>query len=505
MKLKSIISALVVILTLTTCTNLEEEYFSVVPVSEYGTTPDEIKTIAGTAYASLRGGIDGATYYYPPSEYVFFLTECVSDEVCVPTRGADWYDGGRYQQAQVHDMLPDNPMVLSGWKYCYKGISSCNFVISFIEAGNLSDEEKLTATAEIRGIRAYYYFLLLDWFGNVPLSVSFPEPEPPGTSTRAQVYEFVENELLEIRDYLQPGIEYGRFTQNVCNTLLARLYINSKVFIGIPRWQDCIDACDQVSGYELTANNLQNFITENQYSPEIIWAVPYDHTEGTKGNYLASLTMHYNQWQAYGKTVSDWTWSVNGICAQPGVYSSFEEGDKRINCMEEGIQWDIRYSEPTPIYDRTGAVLDYTENIIDFYNALEYEGVRLKKYEIKAGEVSERDHDLVLMRWAEILMMKAECYVRLGNPGDAYPLVEQIRIRSGLTTTPNPITLEVLDTEWLHEFLFEGLRRTVNIRFGTYFEPWWSKPNPTPVEKAIFPIPETELEINNKLVQNPGY
>jgi hypothetical protein len=135
----------------------------------------------------------------------------------------------------------------------------------------------------------------------------------------------------------------------------------------------------------------------------------------------------------------------------------------------------------------------------------QYEGVRLKKYEIKAGEVSERDHDLVLMRWAEILMMKAECYVRLGNPGDAYPLVEQIRIRSGLTTTPNPITLEVLDTEWLHEFLFEGLRRTVNIRFGTYFEPWWSKPNPTPVEKAIFPIPETELEINNKLVQNPGY
>ncbi|MBN1949970.1 MAG: RagB/SusD family nutrient uptake outer membrane protein [Bacteroidales bacterium] len=502
MKLKSIISAFVLGIIAMGCTDLEEENFSFVPTSEYGKTADEIKTIAGSAYASLRGGRDGASLYYPASEYVFFLVESVSDEVCVPTRGADWDDNGRYQEAQVHDLSPDNAMVLSAWKYCYKGISTCNFVLSTIESGGLPEEEEKAATAEIRGVRAYYYYLLLSWFGNVPLSTTFPETESPSTSPRAVVYAFVESELLDIRDYLQEDIEYGRFTQNVCNTLLARLYINSDAFIGTPRWQDCLDACDLVSGYTLTANTLDNFVTENQYSTEIIWSVPYDRVEGTTGNYLASLTFHYNHWQTISSSQSNWTWSVNGICAQPGVFSSFEEGDERVASMCEGRQ--LR-PNGVPVLDRNGDELVYTENITDFYNAGEGEGCRLQKYEVIFGEYPERDYDLVLMRYAEILMMKAECYVRLNNPSAALPLVQQIRERSGLTSTPDPITLEVLDEEYLHEFLFEGMRRDVNIRFGSYFEPSWANPNITPKNKAIFPIPESELEINSNLTQNPGY
>jgi len=158
-----------------------------------------------------------------------------------------------------------------------------------------------------------------------------------------------------------------------------------------------------------------------------------------------------------------------------------------------------------PVKDRTGADLNYTEEIVDYKDAKEYEGCRLSKYETKEGEQGERDHDWVLMRYAEIMMMQAECYVRLGDPGSAYSLVSDIRRRSGLETTPDPITLEVLDQEWLHEFLFEGIRRSVNIRFGTYFEPWWAKPNTTPIEKAIYPIPATELVKNPNLNQNPGY
>lgn len=502
MKLKSIILACIVALIAAACTDLEEENFSFVPASEYGTTPDEIKTIAGSAYASLRGGTDGVTLYYPACEYVFFLVETVSDELCVPTRGSDWNDGGRYQQGELHDLHPDNTMVLSGWKYCYTGIASCNFVISAIEQGGMSEEETLAATAEIRGIRAYYYYLLLDWFGNVPISTKFPEESSPGTSPRDSVYLFVESELLDIVDYLQEDIEYGRFTQNVCNTLLARLYINSEAYIGTARWQDCIDACDKVTGYTLTDNTLDNFITENQFSPEIIWAVPYDRVEGTVGNYLASLTFHYYNYQTFGNDASAWPWSANGPCAEPGVYSSFEEGDERIACLAEGPQLK---PSGEPVLDRTGQPLVYTEEIDDFFDASEGAGCRLKKYEVKIGEFWERDYDLVLMRYAEILMMKAECYVRMGNAGAAAPLVTQIRERSGLTTTPSPITLEVLDQEWLHEFLFEGLRRSVNVRFGTYLEPNWVNPDPTPLDKVIFPIPQTELDINEKLVQNPGY
>jgi hypothetical protein len=503
MKNKSIILTIILASLAFACTNLEEEYFSVVPSSEYGVTPEESKTIAGSAYVSLRGFKDETSIAYPCSEYVFFLIECVSDEMCVPTRGADWYDNGRYQEAQIHDIKPDNAMVLSGWRYCYEGISTCNFAIYSIDQSGLSEEGKKIAKAEIRGIRAYYYYLLLDWFGNVPIVTSFIDPEVPTNSPRADVYEFVETELLDIRDYLQPGISYSRFTQNVCNTLLARLYLNSEVFIGTPRWQDCLDACDLVDGYRLMGRTLDNFITNNEKSTEIVWAIPYDHTKGTLGNYLNSLTYHYNHWRTISTSPGGWTWAVNGPCAQPGVYSSFEEGDERIGSLCEGIQIDV--STGQPVKDRTGADLNYTEEIVDYKDAKEYEGCRLSKYETKEGEQGERDHDWVLMRYAEIMMMQAECYVRLGDPGSAYSLVSDIRRRSGLETTPDPITLEVLDQEWLHEFLFEGIRRSVNIRFGTYFEPWWAKPNTTPIEKAIYPIPATELVKNPNLNQNPGY
>jgi hypothetical protein len=107
------------------------------------------------------------------------------------------------------------------------------------------------------------------------------------------------------------------------------------------------------------------------------------------------------------------------------------------------------------------------------------------------------------MRYAEILMMKAECLVRLNKPAEAKPLVAEIRKRAGLATTPD-ITLEVLDKEWLHEFVFEGLRRSVNIRFGSYFNAGWQR-EACSRDMGIYPIPASEITSNPKLKQNPGY
>jgi len=502
MKLKTIIITVAFALAAIACTDLEEEFFSVVPSSDYGITPGEIKTIAGSAYASLRGFDDGISKCYPTSEYLFFLVEAVSDEFVVPNRNGDWYDKGRYMQAQYHALDANNDMVLGAWKYCYSGISTCNFVIQSIEQGGLPAEDEAIAKAEIRGVRAYYYYLLLDWFGNVPITTSFEVDSTASNVPRAQVYDFVETELLDILDKLQPTVEYGRFTQNVANTLLARLYINSESFIGTARWQDCIDACDKVSGYQLEPNLFSSFTNENENSKEIIWCIPYDHTEKTTGNYLLSLTYHYNHWQTIAPSSAWAGFSVNGPCATPGVYSSFEEGDTRVGSLIEGYQININTGDT--VKDRKGNLLNYCENIADINNATEGEGCRLAKYKTEATDVAERDYDWVLMRYAEIIMMKAECLVRLGRNGEAKSLISQIRKRSGLNTTPDPITLEVIDQEWLHEFLFEGIRRSVNLRFGTYFEAGWEKPAVSK-EMALFPIPETEIIKNPKLEQNPGY
>ena len=89
------------------CTNLDEVLYDKITMDDYGKTSGEVQTIVGGAYATLRGFNDsgtGGTVCYPTCEFIFFLSECTSDEACIPTRGTDWYDGGRYQQLQYHSL-----------------------------------------------------------------------------------------------------------------------------------------------------------------------------------------------------------------------------------------------------------------------------------------------------------------------------------------------------------------------------------------------------------------
>lgn len=499
--MKKIIYFSLSLLLVLSCTNLDETLYDKIESTEYGKTPDEIKTIIGNAYASLRGFNDGITISYPTCEYVFFLTEITSEEACIATKiGGGWYDGGVYLEAQYHTWTPANRMILSTWRYCFEGVSKVNSVIHQVDGSNLTEEEKRTVDIELRGIRAYYYYLLLDFFGNVPIVTSYEVTELPANSTRQQVFEFVESELKDIVNELPSEPIYGRFTQNVANALLARLYLNAEVYTGTPRWQDCIDACEKITGYILEPNYFTNFLIQNEVSKENIFVIPYDSKSGTKGNYLQSMTIHEYQRFAISRT-GNYPGAPNGLLSQPGLYSSFDNNDLRKKSLLEGKQINLNTGEVILLDD--GSELDYTEEISDLTAAKDNEGVRMYKYEVKEGEGWERDHDWVLIRYSEILLMQAECYIRLGNPAMARPLVQQVRDRAGLST-PATIDLDFINDELKFEFVYEGHRRTDNIRFGDFFESWWNK-GATPAYRGIFPIPQSELDKNINLVQNPGY
>jgi hypothetical protein len=500
MKVKIIAAVFFSTLFTLSCTNLDEELYDKVPDDQFGQTPTEIEALVGGAYSSLRGFSDAISNSFPTSEYVFFLNEVASDEATIPTRGTDWFDGGRYQDVQRHEWDSENGMILSAWRYCYAGIAKVNAIIYQVDKSGLSDEAKKPIYAELKSIRAYYYYILLDMFGNVPIVTNFEDTGLPSNSTRLEVYNFVESELLEALPYLKPNVVYSKFTKNVAYSLLARLYLNSEAFVGTARWQDCIDMCQNVTGYTLTPDYFASFATNNQTSPEIIFAIPYDQKAGTLGNYMSSMSCHYLHRFTISPT-GDYPWSANGMSAQPGVFSTFEDIDKRKKSMIEGDQ--ISLATGSVIVMDSGLPLTYTEDIVDFTNAKQNEGVRLGKYEMKAGEQWERDHDLVVIRYAEILMMQAECYVRLGSPGLATPFIQQITERAG-TDMPATIDLNFIDKELLREFVFEGRRRTDNIRFGTFFQAWWEK-GATPADRGIFPIPKTVLDTNSNLNQNPGY
>ena len=483
------------LLALSSCTDLNEHLYDKVSQDNYGKTSSEVATIVGGAYATLRGyganTPEGAgVICYPTCEYVFFTQECSSDEACIPTRGTDWFDGGRYQQFQRHNWDVKNTGILSVWRYNFTGVSKINAIIHQVEQSGLSTEDKQKVEAELRGLRAYYYYNLLDCFGNVPIVTDFTQKELPANSPRKDVFAFIEKELKDILPILPSGTTYAKFTQNVANTLLARLYLNAEVYTGTPRWQDCLDACSKVQGYSLTPNYKASFAIQNEKSPEIIFSIPYDHKQGTVGNYLASMTYHYNQKLAFDPA-GVYQWCGNGICAQPGLYSSFDEKDVRRQCLLIGQQYSAKDGSEVLMDD--GSPLNYTEEIDNFTDAAKNAGARLNKYE------------WVLMRYAEILMMQAECNFRLGYTPTALTYINQIRKRAGLNDLTT-LTLEDLDTEWKHEFVFENLRRTTNIRFGTYYQAWWEKPaDPADHHTGIYPIPQEELNKNPNLKQNPGY
>ena len=495
------------LLALASCTDLNEQLYDKVSQDDYGKTSSEVATIVGGAYATLRGYGSGTPegagiICYPTCEYVFFTQECSSDEACIPTRGTDWYDGGRYQQFQRHNWDAKNSGILSVWRYNFTGVSKVNAIIYQVEQSGLTTEDKQKVEAELRGLRAYYYYNLLDCFGNVPVVTDFTQKELPTNTLRKDVFAFIEKELKEIIPLLPTGITYGRFTQNVANTLLARLYLNAEVFTGTARWQDCLDACNKVQGYSLTPNYKASFAIQNEKSPEIIFSIPYDHKQGTVGNYLASMTYHYNQKLAFDPA-GVYQWCGNGICAQPGLYSSFDARDVRRQSLLIGQQYSAKDGSEVLMDD--GSPLNYTEEIDNFTDAAKNAGARLNKYEWSANDSWERDNDWVLMRYAEILMMQAECNFRLGYTSTALTYINQIRKRAGLDDLTT-LTLDDLDNEWKHEFVFENLRRTTNIRFGTYFKPWWEKPaDPADKHTGIYPIPQEELSKNPNLKQNPGY
>ncbi|MDR1527253.1 MAG: RagB/SusD family nutrient uptake outer membrane protein [Dysgonamonadaceae bacterium] len=505
MKIKNILLCFVSACLLSSCDDLSETLYDRVQSSDYGKTAGEIETIVGRAYSSLRGGASDGVNFYPTCEFVFFMTSVASDECVIPTRiGGDWYDGGVYLDIHKHTWKPDNPKIWAAWKYYYNGISSCNSIIYQVEQSGLDPVTARPIYAELKGLRAYYYYKLLDIYGNVPLDTTYvidPAQGLPGTSSRAEVYRFVESELSNNIDYL-PENAYGRFTKNAANLLLARLYLNSEVYTGQPRWQDCLNVCNKISG-ALEADYYASFKTANEKSAEIIFAIPYDGKMGTVGNYMASMTYHYEQKWALS-AVGNYQWCGNGICAQPGLYSAFDANDIRRKSVLIGPQIDLRTGS-TIIMPASGNPLDYTEEIDDINNAAQNCGGRLAKYEDKAGDAWERDYDMVLMRYAEVLMMQAECYVRLNDPTSARPLVEQIRKRAGLDT-PETIDLQLINDELRREFVFEDHRRTDNIRFGDFFGEWWEKlADATDKHTGIFPIPAQEIAKNKKLIQNPEY
>jgi hypothetical protein len=518
------------------CTKLEDENFTELVASQFKPTENDLGALIGPAYGNWRGLMGTSNGFSRTNEIS-------ADAVVIPARPNGWVDGGIFRRMHEHKWTAQEGNTYSNWNEAYGGITNCNRVIYQIESGQIpvakGKEEML---AELRVLRASYYYVLVDIFGNVPIITKFDVPEGflPEQNTRKEVYDFIVQEVTESLPLLKNESDastYGRFNNKwAAHALLAKIYLNAEVYSGKAEWEKCIASCDEIinSGhFFLEPNQKDVFKTNNEGSKEIIFAIPYDEI------YAGGLNIHMETLQpANQKSYNAESAMWGGSCAIPQFIDTYDPEDTRLK--ENWIQGQQYSSSGEPLL---GSFSDFKGKPLNFINSLpgvdssqEVHGFRQGKYEFKPGIRVSMNNDVPLFRYADVLMMKAESLLRTGNAGEAAMLVTKVRQRSfkenQLKATVTAADLlsgssyvygpakndEILQVEggddiqfgrfldelgW--EFAQEGRRRQDMIRFGVFTRKSWLSHKPNGDYRMLLPIPQQELNKNPNLEQNPGY
>ncbi|WP_446715753.1 RagB/SusD family nutrient uptake outer membrane protein [Bacteroides sp. GD17] len=471
---------------------------------------------------------------------VYDLNTFTTDEAIMPTRGGDWYDGGFWQGLYLHEWGVNNDAIQATWEYLYKVVMLSNKSVEQIQKFQAThDSPELPGyLAEVRAVRAMYYYYLMDLFGRVPLvlssSVSMDEVVQ---KERKEIFDFVVKELQEAAPLLaenhsnQSGDYYGRLTRPVVYFLLAKLALNAEVYTDndwtdgvrpdgksiyftvdgqqLNAWQTVIAYCDRIAamGYRLEPQYEANFAVYNESSAENIFTIPMNKTLYTNQMQYLFRSRHYNHAKAYGLS------GENGSSATIDALRVFgydtAEVDPRFDkCYFAGVVYDLKGNA---IKLDDGTVLEYHpwEVAVDISDT-PYEktaGARMKKYAIDVNATKDgklMENDIVLFRYADVLLMKSEAKVRNGEDGDG----ELAQVCSRVGAAARPATLENLLDERLMEFAWEGWRRQDLVRFGMFTREY-SNRQQLPGEEngytTVFPIPGNVLRMNKRLEQNKGY
>lgn len=504
-KIYYILFAILFIAPFNSCTNLEEEVFSSLPAENFYTTEDAVLSAVGRAYAHL-------TVRYSYHGGAWGIQVISSDEAVIPVReGNAWWDNGVWVALHRHDFGSIKNFFNAPWNFVLEGATTCNQIIYELERTKVDFEKKNNFIAEVKVIRALLYFYGLDLFGNIPITTDFSDTSLPTQRSRAEVFKFVESELLTNVDLLEDAPtanNYGRVTKAMAYTLLAKLYLNAEVWIGTPMWQKAIDATDRVINLgtlKLESNYFKNFQASNESSTENIFVIPQDDVFTPWGFYVNALSLNNASRPLFNMSTFCW----NGMAATEQHYDLYQEKDKRRKSWLAGLQ--THNGVPLMITSLgVSRQLNHRKNFRSFYDpknfALVDDGVRFQKYQYEDGlRGYAMSNDFVMFRYADVLMMKGEALVRLGKASEAVGLFNQVRNRAGVDAyNASDLTLEEILNERGREFAWEGERRRDQIRFGTWTKAWWEKPARADYTE-LFPIPDSPLQTNPNLKQNPGY
>ena len=519
----------------------------------YGSASD-IYINAVASFYNYIGGANESEGIQGTCRGIYDYNTLTTDEAMIPIRGGDWYDGGLWNAMYQHRWTADDQSLYDTWKYIYKVIVLANKSLDIIsnKSGLLSAGQQQEYRAEVRAIRALFYYYAMDMFGRVPLTLSGDEQLYSslfqGQNDRSSIFHFVFQELQQVLPYLpdqrsnMEGNYYGRITQPVVNFLLAKLALNAEIYMyddwtrgyanrpkgsdihfSVPAvsdassrsgskelnaWETCIYYCNQLAaeGYVLESDDAFNFSTHNETSKENIFTIPMDKNIYTNQFHYLFRSYHYTHGGALG-----WG-SENGTCATISTMKAnrYGESDEDTRCRMNFVAGVVKVDGHELLMDN-GKPLEYqpfevAQNLTNS-KYIKTAGARMAKYEVDRTSYMDgklQSNDIVLFRYADVLLMKAEAKVRNGENGDE----ELNMIRSRVGMPHRKATLDNILEERLLELVWEGWRRQDLIRFGKFTEAYDLR---TPLQgessgyTTVFPIPQKCIDLNKELEQNKGY
>ncbi|TCI94935.1 RagB/SusD family nutrient uptake outer membrane protein [Tenacibaculum sp. M341] len=417
-----------------------------------------------------------------------------------------WGDDGLDQLTTTSNWDQNNKFFRLFFDRAYFTIPQCNNFLQILDGADFPNEENINA--ETRFLRALAYYNIIDVFGKGVLATeeNLGQSDFLEESSRVELFNYVESELLEIEPVISETSTYGRANKYVVDMLLAKLYINAEVYTGTARWDDAATYINKVineGGYSLDTNFVKVFSADNNTSTEIIFPLiaetissqSYGNTTYLVNGNLSLDTMPLAQ---FGAT-NGWT----GHRATKAWYGLFGN---------LATTTDVRAS----LFWTTGhnfEMNDYRE-WTDGYPSIKFRNTNSDG----SGTPTEfSGTDFPFYRLADAYLMYAELALRSANGtnlGDALNYVNAVRTRAGASSiTTADLTLDFVLDERARELNLEGHRRSDLIRFkkftgNSYLWPW--KGNSVngasiPEHYKLFPIPATALQANPNLKQNPGY
>lgn len=517
------------------CTDdLTQTPFSSVTEENVTFSKDDFQQVYGPVYSNMRG-LHGFHNY--------FTQEITTDELAQPGNASGWIDGGTFHRMILHSWTAEQAHVSALWGTLYQGVLHANRIIDNIENEKVQLPDGVTQESilsEMRTARAFYYWLLLDNFGDVPLVTSLTEGnEMPDKTPREEVYQFVVDELTNSIPNLSEDVNqqmYGRFNKWAGKALLASVYLNAEVYTGTAQWDKVIQQTDDIinSGkYMLEQDYSAPFKVQNQSSEEIIFAIPFDQINGGGFN-IAVISFHASLKDKF--QMQSTPWGAGSAKAVPQFGDLYNPDDKRLDkTWLNGLQFSHNGDTLRGQYEMAGEPLVLSQTMKDGLFTSEMAGWRVGKFEIAEGATSSLSNDFPFFRYARVLMMKAEALLRTGNASQAAAIVSEVRMRafdspneaqvsaSDLTSdsdynygywedfqivdegNTDPIQYGGFLDELGREFALEMYRRRDMIRFGIYTKKSWLSHKPNGDHRVVFPIPQGVVETNPNLEQNPNY